>query len=186
MNFSELVLNRRSVRKYLPKPVVRELIDQCLEAARLAPSACNSQPWQFIIVDDEKAKNQLCEAAFGGIYSSNKFVKNAPVIIVIITDQKSYKVKVGELFRNLKYALIDIGIAGEHLALKATDLGLGTCWLGWFSERGVKKALNLPKSARVDIMFSLGYPADSERPKKRRTLDEIRQYFSPQSKLNIV
>ncbi|HPC36307.1 MAG TPA: nitroreductase family protein [Candidatus Marinimicrobia bacterium] len=177
MDFSELILKRRSVRKYLPKPVARELIDKCLDAARLAPSACNAQPWYFIVVDDEEMKNQLCSAAFSGIYSSNKFVKNAPVIIVVITEQKSYQAKLGGFFRNLKYALVDIGIAGEHLALQAAELGLGTCWLGWFSESGVRKALRLSRSAKIDIMFCLGYPADSERPKKRRTLDEIRRYI---------
>jgi nitroreductase len=99
------------------------------------------------------------------------------VIIVVITEQQSYQVKVGGFFRHLKYALVDIGIAGEHLALQAAELGLGTCWLGWFSENGVRKALDLPKSTKIDIMFSLGYPADSDRPKKRRPLDEIRRYI---------
>ncbi len=177
MDFSELILKRRSVRKYLPKPVERELIDKCLNAARLAPSACNAQPWYFIVIDNEQVKDRLCSAAFSGIYSSNKFVKNAPVIIVVITEQLSYQVKVGGFFRHLKYALVDIGIAGEHLALQAAELGLGTCWLGWFSENGVRKALDLPKSTKIDIMFSLGYPADSDRPKKRRPLDEIRRYI---------
>ncbi len=177
MDFSELILKRRSVRKYLPKPVERELIDKCLDAARLAPSACNAQPWYFIVIDNEEVKDRLCTAAFSGIYSSNKFVKNAPVIIVVITEQQSYQVKVGGFFRHLKYALVDIGIAGEHLALQAAELGLGTCWLGWFSENGVRKALDLPKSTKIDIMFSLGYPADSDRPKKRRPLDEIRRYI---------
>ena len=177
MDFSELILKRRSVRKYLPQPVERELIDKCLDAARLAPSACNAQPWYFIVIDNEEVKDRLCSAAFSGIYSSNKFVKNAPVIIVVITDQKSYQVKVGGFFRHLKYALVDIGIAGEHLALQAAELGLGTCWLGWFSENGVRKALDLPKSTKIDIMFSLGYPADSDRPKKRQPLDEIRRYY---------
>lgn len=177
MNFSELIQNRRSVRKYLPDPVPRELIDQCLEAARMAPSACNGQPWYFIVVDDESVKNRLCEAAFSGIYSSNKFVQKAPVIIVVITDEKSYQTKAGGFFRKVRYALIDIGIASEQLALQATELGLGTCWLGWFSERGVRKTLNLPRLAKIDILLSLGYPADSERPKNRRTLDDIRKYY---------
>jgi nitroreductase len=178
MNFSELVQTRRSVRKYRPTPVPRELIDQCLDAARLAPSACNGQPWSFIVVDNAEDKDRLCDAAFGGIYSSNRFVRQAPVIIVVITEENSYQTKAGGFFRNVKYALIDIGIAGEHLALKASELGLGTCWLGWFSERGVRKALHLPRAAQIDIMFSLGYPADTERPKNRRRLDEIRVYYS--------
>ncbi len=179
MSFSDLIQKRRSVRRYLAEPVPRELIEKCLEAARLAPSACNGQPWRFIVVDEQSAKERLCEAAFGGIYASNKFACKAPVIIVVVTDQQSYKVRAGGFFRDVKYALIDIGIAGEHLALQATELGLGTCWLGWFSERGVRRALKLPRSVKIDIMFSLGYPADSGRPKERRKLDDVREYFAP-------
>jgi len=179
----ELVGTRESTRKYLSKPVPRELIDRCLEAARLAPSACNSQPWSFIVADDEKTKIELVQKSMSGIYSSNKFVESAPVIIIIITENSTYTARLGGMFRSVKYNLIDIGIAGEHLALEAAELGLGTCWLGWFNEKAVKKVLGLPSSTRIDVMISLGYPEGKipSRDKKRKTLDEMRRFFTSTS-----
>jgi len=181
MTFMELVNLRESNRKYSDKKVSRELIDTCLEAARLAPSACNSQPWSFIVVDDEKTKNEIVDKTMGGIYKSNAFVKSAPVIIIAVTEHSSYIARMGGFLRDVKYNLIDMGIAGEHLALQAAELGLGTCWLGWFNEKELKKILGLSKSTRIDIIFSLGYPdeATPHRNKARRTLEEIRSYFIP-------
>lgn len=180
MKFMELVNKRESTRDYLSKPVPREMIDQCLEAARLAPSACNSQPWSFIVVDDEEKKNEIVKKSMGGIYKSNAFVKTAPVIIVAITEYSNYIARMGGMLRNVKYNLIDIGAACEHLVLQAADLGLGTCWLGWFKEKAVKEVLNLPKSTRVDVMVSLGYPDETvpHRKKIRKPLEDIRKYYT--------
>lgn len=176
--FIDLVKKRKSIRSYSSQPVQRELIDQCLEAARLAPSACNSQPWSFIVVDEKKVKNEIVKKALSGIYSMNNFVKEAPVIIVVITENSTYIARMGGMFRGVKYNLIDIGIACDHLTLQAEDLGLGTCWLGWFNENAVKKVLGLPKKTRVDVMISLGYPQEGiEKKKERKSLDKIRQYF---------
>jgi nitroreductase len=179
MKFIDLVKKRDSVREYSSKPVPREVIDQCLEAARLAPSACNSQPWYFIVVDDEKTKNKIVKKSMSGIYSPNKFVMTAPVIIVAITEHSTYIARMGGMLRNVKYNLIDIGIACEHLVLQAEELGLGTCWLGWFDESAVKKVLGLSKSTKVDVMISLGYPDENLPPKKRirKSLDEMRHYY---------
>jgi len=178
MNFIELAKNRKSTRKYSSKTVPREIIDKCLEAARLAPSACNSQPWYFIVVDDEEVRNEIVKKALSGIYSSNSFVKNAPVIIVVITERSNYASMLGGLFRNIKYSLIDIGIACDHFILQAEELGVGTCWLGWFNEKAVKKVLSLPRSARIDIMISMGYPEKvSDKGKTRKSLDEIRRFY---------
>jgi len=179
MEFMELVEKRISVRKYSSEPVPRELIDQCLEAARLAPSACNSQPWSFIVIDDEKTKNEIVKKTMAGIYSSNKFVMTAPVLIAAITEHSTYIARMGGMLRNVKYNLIDIGIACEHLVLQAAELGLGTCWLGWFDENILKKILKLPKSTKVDILISLGYPDKDLPPKKRirKPLEEMRRYF---------
>jgi len=179
MKFMDLVNKRESVRKYSSKPVPRELIDRCLEAARLAPSACNSQPWSFIVIDDENTKNEIVKKTMGGIYNSNKFVKTAPVIIAAITEHSTYIARMGGMFRNVKYNLIDIGIACEHLILQAAELGLGTCWLGWFDEKALKKILGLSKSTKVDILISLGYPPDdaATRKKIRKPLEEVRRYY---------
>jgi len=157
MALLDLIKYRKSVRDFLDKPVEREKIMMCLEAARLAPSACNSQPWRFIVVDDKQLKNKLCDAAFRGIYFINSFCKTAPVIVVIISEKSKFLTRIGRMFRSTKYYLIDIGIAGEHFVLQAEDLGLGTCWIGWFNERAVKSILNIPQQKKIDILIALGY-----------------------------
>ena len=178
MNFLELVKKRQSIRKYLPKTVSRETIDKCIEAARLAPSACNSQPWKFIVVDNPDKTSELANAAFSGIYSMCTFVKKASVIIVVITEKSSYAARVGSFLKNIQYSLIDIGIACEHFALQAAEKNVGTCMIGWFSEKKVKKYLKLPKSAKIDMLISMGYPEDEEtREKNRKPIEEIREFM---------
>jgi len=157
MALLDLLKHRKSVRDFLDRPVEREKITMCLEAARLAPSACNSQPWKFIVVDDRQLKNRLCAAALSGIYSMNSFCKMAPVIVAIISEKSRFLARIGGMFRGTKYYLIDIGIAGEHFILQAEDLGLGTCWVGWFNERAVKSILNIPQHKKIDILIALGY-----------------------------
>lgn len=182
--FAELVKARRSVRKYLPKSVPRSLVDKCVDAARHAPSACNSQPWSFIVVDNPGMIRKIVERSMSGIYRMNAFAKEAPVLIIIVTENSRYTARLGGWFRSVKYNLIDIGIAGDHLTLQAAELGLGTCWLGWFNEKELKKVLGLSKKMRIDVLISLGYPDSSaeipegQRPEKNRfTLDEIRRFF---------
>lgn len=179
MKIMELIKTRESTRKYLDKPVPRELIDRCLEAARLAPSACNSQPWSFIVIDNEEKKNEIVDKTMSGIYSMNKFVRTAPAVVVAITEKSVYTARLGGMLRDVKYNLIDIGIACDHFTLQAAELGLGTCWLGWFNEKALKNVLGLAKSVQIDIVFSLGYPDGPlpSREKKRKTLDEIRRYY---------
>ena len=178
MNFLNLVKKRQSTRKYLPNHVKREIIDKCVEAARLAPSACNSQPWKFIVIDDPEKKDELAKAAFSGLYSMCTFVKKAPVIIVVITEKSSYAARVGSFLKNIQYSLIDIGIVCEHFVLQAAEEGVGTCMIGWFSEKKVKKCLDLPKSTKIDMLISMGYPEKEDiREKNRKSIDEIREYY---------
>lgn len=152
----------------------------CLEAARLAPSASNSQPWKFIVVDDRLLKDKLCDAAFGGIYSLNSFCKTAPVIVAVISEKSKFMTRIGGMFRGTEYHLIDLGIACEHLVLQATDLGLGTCWIGWFNENAVKVTLNVPQQKKIDILIAMGYcesgKAGSEHD--REPLDKIASFNS--------
>ncbi len=157
MALLDLLKHRKSVRDFLDKPVEREKVMMCLKAARLAPSASNSQPWRFIVVDDRQLKNKLCDAAFSGIYFINSFCEMAPVIVVLISEKSKFLTRIGGMFRGTKYYLIDIGIAGEHFVLQAEDLGLGTCWIGWFNERAVKSVLNIPQHKKIDILIALGY-----------------------------
>jgi len=157
MAFLDLVKQRKSVRDFLDRPVEREKITACLEAARMSPSDCNSQPWKFIVIDDRDLKNELCEAAFSGIYSMNSFCKTAPVMVVVISERSKFLARIGQMLRGTKFYLIDIGIAGEHFVLQAEDLGLGTCWIAWFNERAVKSTLKIPQRKKVDILIALGY-----------------------------
>ena len=157
MALLDLIKHRKSVRNFRDKPVEREKIMMCLEAARLAPSASNAQPWRFIIVDDKQLKNKLCQAAFRGIYSLSSFCKTAPVIVVVISERSKFLTRLGGILRGTRLNLIDIGIAGEHFVLQAEDLGLGTCWIGWFNERAVKTILNIPQRKKIDILIALGY-----------------------------
>jgi len=157
MALLELVKQRKSVRRFLDRPVEREKIMMCLEAARAAPSACNSQPWRFIVVDDPALKRRLCERAFQGIYFINAFCKKAPVIVVIVSEKSRFLARMGGMFRGTRYYLIDIGIAGEHFVLQAEELGIGTCWIGWFNESAVKKVLDIPKEKKIDVLIALGY-----------------------------
>ena len=157
MALLDLLKHRKSVRDFLDRPVEREKIMMCLEAARVAPSAGNSQPWKLIVVDDKQLKNKLCKAAFSGIYSINSFCKTAPVMVVVISEKSKFLARIGGMFRGTKYYLIDIGAAIEHFVLEAEDLGLGTCWIGWFNERMVKPILNVPKHKKIDILIALGY-----------------------------
>jgi len=180
MALLELLKQRRSVRDFLDKPVEREKIRLCLEAARVAPSACNSQPWRFIVVDDGELKRRLCDKAFSGIYAINAFCRKAPVIVVIVSEKSKFLARIGSMFRGTKYYLIDIGIAGEHFVLQAQELGLGTCWIGWFSERAVKSVLNIPKDKKIDVLLVLGY-YDKEKIKlghNREPLDKISSFNS--------
>ena len=157
MSLLDVVRRRRSVRGFLHRPVEREKLMTCLEAARLAPSACNSQPWRFIVVDDRELRDRLCDAAFGGIYSMNAFCKTAPVIVVVISEKSKFLARIGGMFRGTQYCLIDVGIACEHFVLQAEEMGLGTCWIGWFDEAAVKSVLSIPARKKIDILIAVGY-----------------------------
>ena len=185
MSFLDLVKKRKSVRAFSSKPVPREVLDRCFEAARFSPSACNSQPWSFIIVENKELIDKFVQKAFSGIYSMNEFVKTAPVLVVVITEQSNYIARLGGFLRGVKYSLIDIGIACEHFVLQAREEGLGTCWLGWFNEKGVKKILGLGRDKNIDVIISAGYPEEEVvEAKSRKSLDEIRKY-EEQGKLKV-
>ena len=172
--FSQLVKSRRSIRKFQDKRVEREKIQECVEAARLAPSAENVQPWRFLIVDDEEIKTRLGKLAFHGIYSPTKWAVNAPAIVILLAKLDILANRIGKQIQGTNYYLIDIGIAGEHFVLQAQELGLGTCWIGWFNERGVRKALKIPKKYKIVQLMVLGYPLKTDlKIKNKLTLDQI-------------
>lgn len=173
----ELIEKRRSVRKYQQVKMSRAVIERCLDAARLAPSACNSQPWSFIVADREPIRTELAQAAFSGGYAMNDFAARAPVLIAVLTERSKFIAALAGRFRGIQYNLVDIGIACAFLSLAAEAEGVGSCLLGWFNEQGVKKVLGLPRNARIDIMISLGYSAEDKAASKiRKTPQEIWRY----------
>ncbi|MHC1705229.1 MAG: nitroreductase family protein [Tenuifilaceae bacterium] len=172
--FQWLTNNRQSVRGYKPDMVEKDKLNRILEAGRLSPSACNAQPWKFIVVDDSELKNKIADATSNRIIGINHFTKQAPVHIVIILEPANFNSNFGSIMKDKNLPLIDIGIAAAQICLQATAEGLGTCILGWFNETSVRKLLNIPKSKRVILIITLGYPTTEEiREKKRKTLDEV-------------
>lgn len=168
MKFMELVKSRYSARKYADKPVEREKLELCVEAARLAPSACNSQPWHFVMVDDPELVKEVAGLTYNNVIAFNKFVSNATAIAVIVMEKPKLITQIGGAIKNKEYPLIDIGIAAEHFCLQATELGLGTCMLGWFNEKAVKKTLNIPSKKTIGLLISVGYPDYKKQPVKGR------------------
>lgn len=176
MEFLRLAQERQSVRGYKEEMVPRNLIDICLEASRLAPSACNSQPWRFIVIDDPSLKENVASKC-AGLLPINRFVSSAPVIVVILLEPSNTTARLGGWLKNRPFNYIDIGIAAEHFCLQAKDLGLGTCILGWFDEEGIKELLSLPNEKRVGLLITLGYAKDETIvEKKRLPLEAIRSY----------
>ncbi len=174
----DLIRKRQSDRSYLDKPVEKEKLDRILEAGRLAPSACNAQPWKFILVDDIHLLNQLAEAASARLLGMNSFVKQAPIQIVIVREKPNLSSKIGSTIKSKDYSLIDIGLAAGNICLQATAEGLGSCIIGWFDEKMVRKILNIPSSKRVELIITIGYPAGPIRDKKRKPPQEVISYNS--------
>ncbi|MGD9977293.1 MAG: nitroreductase family protein [Bacteroidales bacterium] len=172
--FYWLVNNRQSDRAYSDKPIPRDIIERIIGAAQVAPSACNAQPWRFIVVDNLELKNKLADAAASRVLGINHFTKQAPVHIVIVMESANFNSNFGSLVKNKTFPQIDIGIAAGHICLAAKSEGLGSCMLGWFNESAVKRLLGIPKSKRVPLLITLGYPLSGEiREKKRKSLNEI-------------
>lgn len=179
MELEKAIATRRSVRKFADKPVERNKINACLEAARLAPSACNSQPWHYIVIDDPQVKEKFCTEVFNGVYNISKWVANAPVIVAVVSDRGNFTSRIGNFFRRTEFYLVDQGISGEHFVLRAHDLGLGTCWIGWFNSDKAEQFFKLPKGKKIEHLFAVGYPSDtaaSDKPHPRKPFEEMVSY----------
>lgn len=168
MDVIEAIKKRRSVRAYQNKPVPQEKLKRILEAARLAPSARNSQSHKFIVVKDHQLRKELAKKA-----TSESFIGAAPVIIVAVALDSEYVMPGG-----VPAHPVDIAIALDHITLVAVEEGLGTCWIGAFYQDQVKQMLGIPEKYKVVALLSLGYPADSPRKKFRKPLEEIVCYDS--------
>jgi len=177
MDFLKLVNLRESTRIYLDKKVEREKLEKCIEAARMAPSACNSQPWKFIIVDEEETIQNIRKTIYDPLIKMNKFALEAPAFIVAVFENPNITSKIGGMIKGKDFTILDVGIACEHICLAATELGLGTCMIGWFKEKDMKHLLNIPKNKAIALVISVGYP-ESRNPRKkvRKELKDILSY----------
>ncbi len=173
MEFINLIKSRQSDRKYKATPVEPQKILNCIEAARLAPSACNSQPWKFIIVDNPEIKTKVAQTTSNKLLPLNHFTKQAPVHVVVVNEGSNFSATLGNKIKNKDFSLIDIGIAVDHFCLQATQEKLGTCILGWFNEKKVKEILNIPEKKRVELIITIGYSEDTFRKKKRKDITKI-------------
>ena len=157
------IRNRRSIRQMLDRPLAPEALERLLEAVRLAPSWANRQCWDLIAVTDAEKRTALAGA--GGPPGA---MRTAPLIVVACARPEASGNRGG-----LPYFMLDMGIALEHLVLAAQDLGLGTCWVGWFDEDAVRTLLGVPAEVRVVALIPVGYPAEEPGPRPRRSLEEI-------------
>ena len=171
MEFSELVKRRQSVREYNNTPVEKEKLIQCIESARLSPSANNAQPWRFVVVDEPALKEKVASAVSG--MGMNKHAHKASVIVAVVVERRDMMSSVAGSVQDKDYSLLDIGIVANQFCLQATDLGISTCIVGWFNEKEVKNLLNIPKSKRVPLIITMGYSNVPVREKKRKSIEEI-------------
>jgi nitroreductase len=177
MRFLELVERRQSDRGYLASPVERDKLERCLEAARLAPSASNAQPWHFVVVDDPEVRSRMERETHGPFGSFNRFTRDAPVFVALVVEPGKAATRLGGWLQGRNYGLIDAGIAAEHFCLQAVEEGLGTCMMGIFNEREVRRLLGVPRGRRVQLVIAVGYPEDARtREKRRKSLEMIRSY----------
>jgi nitroreductase len=164
MNVMEAIKKRCSVRSYQNRPVEIEKVDKILEAARLAPSASNRQEWRFVVVQDRAIRQRLMAAA-----KNQTFVGEAPVVIACCAKTDNHIMTCGQMCYP-----IDVAIAIEHMALEATEEGLGTCWVGAFYEDQAREILGIPQDIRVVELLVLGYPAKPPSTHKDRLgIEEI-------------
>lgn len=171
--FQDLAAARRSIRKYKAAPVERAKLGLCLEAARLAPSACNAQPYRFIVIDEPALREKFCAAVFSGVYSACKFAAAAPALVAVVADTGKLSAWLGNQMQDTNFRLVDIGIAAEHFVLAAAEQGLGTCWLGWFDAKAAAKALGLGAGKKVEVLLSVGYPDETPAARPRKKMEQF-------------
>jgi nitroreductase len=163
MDFLELVRSRYACRAYLPQPIEQEKLARLLEAVRLAPSGSNRQPWKFVLVRDPEVKRKLVHAC-----ANQRFIAAAPIVIAACGLMPDRMMSCG-----VPGDPVDVAIALEHLSLAATAEGLASCWIGAFTQDEVREVLGVPSTVKVIELMTIGYPADHQRAKTRKTLEEI-------------
>ena len=180
-SFLELAQARQSDRAFVPgKRIEREVLERIVEAARLAPSACNGQPWHFTVITDEQLLPEVGHATSG--LGMNGFVKDAAALVLITHEGTNLTSRIGSGIKDKDFPIMDIGIASAYLTLAAEDEGVGSCILGWFDEKRVKELAGIPQKKRLMLIVALGYAAKPKRKKVRKALEKVVSFEKYQCK----
>jgi len=166
MEFDHILSHRYSVRAYRPDAVAEETLQQVLQAANQAPTACNKQPFQILVIHTHGR-----EAELGRIYRREWFVQPPLVLGIVALPEQAWSRRDG-----VNYAVVDATIAFDHMILAATNLGLGTCWVAAFDPQACREVLSLPAECEPVAFTPLGYPADQQPARKRKTLAQLVRY----------
>ncbi|NQS91449.1 MAG: nitroreductase family protein [Chloroflexi bacterium] len=168
MNFEDLIHKRYSCRHYSPEAIQEDLLQKVLEAARLAPTAANRQPFQIIIIKTENQQEELMQ-----IYNRDWFVQ-PPLILAVCSQPRLGWIR--KKFDQQSYAVVDAAIVVDHITLQAADLGLGTCWIGAFNPQAAREFLKIPDDVEPIAFTPLGYPLDAPGEKTRKPLEDLIRY----------
>lgn len=172
MDYKDIITKRESCRNFDGRPVEKEKLLLCLEAARLAPSACNGQPWHFIVAQSEEAVKTVRDAVQG--QGMNRFCDKCSTFVAVVEEGTVLTSRLGSMLTHIDFKPFDVGLAVSQFVCAATEEGLATCILGWVNEKKLKEAFDIKKSHRVPLVIAVGYAAnDALRTKRRKTLEEI-------------
>ena len=175
--FLDLAGRRQSDRAFdSTRAIEPEKIARILEAAQLAPSACNAQPYKIIVVDDPELKNKVADTTSSKVLGMNHFTKQAPVHMIIVEENPNFTSGIGAVVKDRHFPYIDIGIVAAHITLAAADEGIGSCILGWFDEKMLRTLLGIPARKRILLDVILGYSTQPLREKKRKNIDKVVGY----------
>lgn len=171
-SFLQLAAQRQSDRAFVPgKKIEREVLKRIIEAARLAPSACNGQPWHFTVITDDELLPKVGKATSS--LGMNRFVKDASALVLITHEPTNITSKLGSGIKDKDFPMMDLGIASAYMTLAAEDEGIGSCILGWFDEKAIKELVNIPSKRRLMLIVALGYAAKEKRKKIRKEWDKV-------------
>lgn len=178
MEFREILAKRYSCRAFSDKALDRESVVEIVKAGALAPSACNSQPWHFVVVDEAETIERVAKCTQkGGLGFINRFTPKSKAFIVVVKEKPGFSEKMAKVMTSRDYTPYDIGLAVGNMVSRATDLGVGSCILGWFDEEKIKAELSIPEDKAVDLVIALGYPESEDIPnRKRKDFDSVHSF----------